>query len=298
MAQLKLDQARNSKDANNRFFRIFCALPEREINAKVSVSFSSLIDLTAIEAIRSARGAKGYRRPSYTAFVAKALAVALQEHPYANRRVFRSPWHLGGPWLHDFQAIDITVAAERSVPKREYIAFVDVMRNADQLSLEEVTEWLAELAQSDESTNRQWRELNQLIERMPWRIAAFILRLPTWIPSMWERYRGGAVLVSSPAKYGVDGVTASWAWPIGVSFGFVKPRPLVRDGQVVVCPTFQLLMNFDRRIMAGAAAARLFKRICDLLENEDEISAVIGVLDSQEDRSSSVPTITSIHEAT
>jgi len=256
-----------SRESTNRFFRVFCALPEREITAHVSVSFTSLVDLTAIEAIREDAEAAGRPKPSYTAFVVRAVSLALRQHPYANRKVFRSPWRIGGPWLHAFTRADITVAAERDVPGREYIAFVDVLRDADTKTIQQVNEWLAALAGADEESNQQWREFSSLIQRLPWRVSAWILRLPAWIPSMWEQYRGGAVLVSSPAKYGVDAVNASWAWPIGVSFGFVEPRPVVRDGLVVARPCFSVLMNFDRRVMAGAAAAKFFKHVCDLLES-------------------------------
>lgn len=258
------------KESTNRFFRIFCALPEREIEANVSVSFSSTVDLSVVEAVRAEALRSGRGKPSYTAFVIKAVSRALREYPYANRRVFRSPWRIGGPWLHDFAQADITVAAERDVPGREYIAFVDVIRHADDQSLDEINVWLGALARSNEENNQQWREFNSLIRRLPWRLTALILRLPTWIPSWWERYRGAAVLVSSPAKYGVESVTASWAWPIGISFGFVEPKPVVRDGEVVVRPCFEFLMNFDRRVMAGAAAAKFFKRVCELLEADIE----------------------------
>lgn len=257
----------DEKESTNRFFRIFCALPEREIEAHVSVSFSSTVDLGAVEAVRAAAAGAGKRKPSYTAFVIKAVARALREYPYANRRVFRSPWRPGGPWLHRFDQADITVAAERDVPGREYIAFVDVLRDADRQSLDEINAWLAALARSDEESNQQWREFSSLIRRLPWRLSALILRLPAWIPSWWVRYRGAAVLVSSPAKYGVGSVTASWAWPIGISFGYVGPKPVVRDGEVVVRPCFEFLMNFDRRVMAGAAAAKFFKRVCELIES-------------------------------
>jgi pyruvate/2-oxoglutarate dehydrogenase complex dihydrolipoamide acyltransferase (E2) component len=260
----------SQKESTNRFFRVFCALPEREIEAHVSVSFSSTIDLSAVEAARAEAAQAGQRKPSYTAFVIKAVSRALREYPYANRRVFRSPWRLGGPWLHSFGQADITVAAERDVPGREYIAFVDVLRDADSQSLDEINAWLAALARSDEESNQQWREFSSLIRRLPWRLSALILRLPAWIPSWWERYRGAAVLVSSPAKYGVGSVTATWAWPIGISFGFVQPKPVVRDGEVVVRPCFEFLMNFDRRVMAGAAAAKFFKRVCELIEAGDE----------------------------
>lgn len=263
------------KDDVRRFFRVLCALSDDDIKADVSVSFCSTIDLTAVEEIRAKAAALGGRKPSYTAFVVRAIAQALREFPYANRRVFRSPLGLA-PSLHAFASIDVAVAAERAMPGYEFVAFMDVMRKAETKSIDEINEWLAALARSDEDNNRQWRDFSNLIRRVPWRLAAFILRLPVWIPSWWERYRGAAVLVSSPAKYGVGRVVATWAWPIGVSFGLVEPRAMVRDGAIVARPCFDLMLNFDRRVMAGAAAAKFFKRICELVESGGEDAPVIS----------------------
>jgi 2-oxoacid dehydrogenases acyltransferase (catalytic domain) len=152
-----------------------------------------------------------------------------------------------------------------------------VLRNADEGSLDEIGEWLHRLGTSDTSTNEQWRTLSTLVRRFPASLASFLIRLPCWFPGLWVKYRGAAVLVSSPAKYGVDSVIAEWAWPIGVSFGLVKPRPVVRDGQIVACPVSNLVMNFDRRVMAGAQAARFFKRIVDLLEHAQvELAAMLS----------------------
>ena len=262
---MKLNKQRES---TSRFFRVFCALPEREINASVSVTFSGTIDLTAIEFRRAEAERAGQVKPSYTAFVVSAVASALREHRYANRRVFRAPWRIGGPWLYSFKQIDIAVAVEIDVPEREYVAFVDILRNADQLSLHDISSLLKTLAQSTELSNQQLRQLNLVIRYLPWRIAALILRLPAWLPSLWARYRGASVLVSSPAKYGVESVNASWAWPIGISFGYVSLKPMVFDGEIKSRPCFQFSMNFDRRTMAGGPAARFFKEICQRLEQQ------------------------------
>jgi pyruvate/2-oxoglutarate dehydrogenase complex dihydrolipoamide acyltransferase (E2) component len=35
---------------------------------------------------------------------------------------------------------------------------------------------------------------------------------------------------------------------------------------------FTFAMNFDRRVMAGAQAARFFARICDLLRHPDQLT--------------------------
>ncbi len=78
------------------------------------------------------------------------------------------------------------------------------------------------------------------------------------------------MLISSPAKYGVDAVSATWSWPLGISFGLVKTRAVVREEQVVACPTFTLSLNFDRRIMAGAPAGKFFRRIVQALETAED----------------------------
>src|SRR5262245_21473698 len=144
-------------EPKDRFFQTLCSLPEKEIRPGPAVAFTSLVDLTNVEALRSASGLSGKRKVSYTAFVVKAVALGLKEFPYANRRGFR---RLGlpflGPRLQRFQACDIAVAVERDVPGRESVAFVDVLRNADQRSLEEITDWLRDLGESDVTTNQQW----------------------------------------------------------------------------------------------------------------------------------------------
>jgi hypothetical protein len=47
----------------------------------------------------------------------------------------------------------------------------------------------------------------------------------------------------------------------------VKPRVVAREGKPVVRPTFQLTLAFDRRVMVGAAAAKVFGRLVAILEN-------------------------------
>jgi pyruvate/2-oxoglutarate dehydrogenase complex dihydrolipoamide acyltransferase (E2) component len=244
------------------FFELTSGIVQHEISPGNTVSFISEVDLTEVEALR----ANSARKPSYTAFVAKAVALALREFPYANRRLVRRWWlPFSGFALQQFLDCDIAVACEREVAGAESAAFIDVLRQADARTLEETNAWLRQLAACDLESNEQWRSFHWIATRLPRPLAALVVRLPLFFPSMWHRYRGGAVLISSPAKYGVDGVVGSWTAPLGVSFGLVKPRPVVKDGRIVACPTFQFLLNFDRRIMAGAQAARFFNRIVEIL---------------------------------
>lgn len=238
----------------------------REMNPAHSVVFTKEVDARIIEGIR--QGSK--TRPSYTAFVAKALAIALCEFPYANRRLFWSPLWPFCRLVQAFQGVDIGVACEKGDATRPTETFLDVMRGAETRTLGDMTVWLRALAQSGPATNGQWRTFLRLVYHFPSPLTFFLASvLPTWVPSLWARYRGGAAFISSPAKYGIDRVTATWSAPVCVSFGLVRERPIARDGRVIAAPTFDLVMSFDRRIMAGAQAARFFARMVQLLERAD-----------------------------
>jgi pyruvate/2-oxoglutarate dehydrogenase complex dihydrolipoamide acyltransferase (E2) component len=245
-------------------FDVLGSVVEREIKFGNTILFVEEVDLTEVERLREAAVRRGERKPSYTAIVMKAVALALREFPYANRRVYRS-WPLGRRRLQQFIDIDISVAVERDIRDVECATFVDVHRRTDQTSLADLTDWLHRLVTSDETTNEQWRQLRTGAERMPGWLARRVIALPVRSPAFWRKWRGGAVLVSSPAKYGVGTVIGCWSSPIGVTFGMVRPRPMVVDGAVVVRPAFNFGLNWDRRVMAGAQAARFFRRTVDLM---------------------------------
>jgi pyruvate/2-oxoglutarate dehydrogenase complex dihydrolipoamide acyltransferase (E2) component len=249
---------------SNRFFQVLRKIPEFELRPGPTVTFVSEVDLSEVDQLR--REAKA-QKPSYTAFVVRALALALREFPYANQRISRRVWlPLARARLQMFDHCDIAVAAERDIPGVESAAFVDIIRDANEKSLSEITLWLSDLSRSDTQTNEQWKQFSGVINGVPVWLASLLVRLPYFVPDLWDRYRGAAALVTSPAKYGVDTVAACWSWPVGVSFGLVKDRPLVKEGEIKACPTCNLICNFDRRIMAGAQAGRFFAAIVKNLE--------------------------------
>ena len=59
---------------------------EFELDYSQTVTLVAEVDLSEIEKLRDHLGAE---RPSYTALVVKALAIALREFPYANQRILR-----------------------------------------------------------------------------------------------------------------------------------------------------------------------------------------------------------------
>ena len=243
----------------------------REMHWDHTCSVLSEVDLSQVERLRARAVVDGKPKPSYTAFVIKALALALRAYPCANRRLIRRWWRpFSGLCYQQFHECDVAVGIERHVPDAECVAFTDIVRGADRLSLDEVSERLRALADCDETNNRQWREFQWLGANLPTWLASRLVALPLRLPGFWVKYRGGAAMVSSAAKYGADAVLGTWHCPVGISFGQVKKRPIVRADRIVAAPTFMLLLNFDRRLLAGGPAARFFQRIVEILEQAEE----------------------------
>ena len=255
-------------EPKNKFFEAIRAAADFELRPGPSVSFLGEVDLTQIDLLR--QKSTNIHKPSYTAFVAKAIVLSLKEFPYANRRVCRLPNFL---WLkhslQSFHQFDVAFGIERNILNSESVAFLDVIRNVDSLTVAEISSALRSLAEADGDNNPQWRSFNKIINGFPSWISNILIRLPNFFPQLWVKYRGGAVLISSPTKYGIDAVLAKQAHAVSVAFGIAKLRPVVKEGVVVPCLTFSLTLNFDRRVMAGAQGARFFKRIIDILERAD-----------------------------
>ncbi len=226
------------------------------------------IDISKIENVRNATVA-GEKRPTYTAFVAKAAAQALTESPGVNRIAIKSFF---GYRLVQLTKAHVSVAVEREDADRNLnAAFVYTIYDTDSKNLVEISNEIAGLAQSAIGSGdvrlERWRRIKHGVRVVP---LLWILKVVIWfhrhIPSLYIRNRGGALLISSPSKYGVDFVVADWPYPIGISFGLAKDRPWVDGDRVVIRKTMTITMAFDRRIVPGGPAARFLNRVCEILE--------------------------------
>jgi pyruvate/2-oxoglutarate dehydrogenase complex dihydrolipoamide acyltransferase (E2) component len=246
--------------------RLMKAIIETEIKADNMVIVHRLADFTKTEAFRKQHGL------SYTAIYAKAIANVVTRYPAANRRIIPIPvLHKIWPFVQQFNGVDVAVAAERVQEGLENVAFIDIVRDVDTTDLATIHEKIRSLQASDENNNKQWRDLNR-VARLPFFIARFLVTMPMYFPRLWQKYRGGSVLISSPGKYGMDTITTSWTSPLGLSYGYVIPRPMVVDGAVVPRLSCWLIMSFDRRLLAGRPAGIVFSEIIDLMENPEKIT--------------------------
>lgn len=243
------------------FFRVNSFIVEGEIDLSSTVTMINEVDLSKIEKFRLSHKDNKF---GYTVFVAKAVGKALKEFPEVNRRFYR-PFLFFPRLFQNFYNVDIAIASEVTDPHMAHVAYIDVLRDVQEKSLLDIQTWLLNFRNT--TSVQQWQLYSGIIKKLPYFISKILIKAPTWIPSLWVRYRGGACIISSPAKYGVDSLVASWSSPIGVSFGFAKQRVVFKEGEVKVAPTFNLTLNFDRRIISGAQGARFIARVSEILEN-------------------------------
>ncbi|HEX7359427.1 MAG TPA: 2-oxo acid dehydrogenase subunit E2 [Bryobacteraceae bacterium] len=229
----------------------------REWRTQDVVSFSQLIDFTTVGNARDRYKSQGSAAPSYTAFIVGAVASALREHPKLNRIIYRGL--TGYRWVQ-FDHIDVAVAVE-VVEGDLDIAYASIIRNADQLGLGGIADALLKLASAPKD-DLQLRRLS----RFPAPVAALLARSTRLHPKLWVRFRGGSCAVTSPGKYGVEGISAKTSWPLTFAFGKVAERPMVVDGCCVPRRSVVLSMAWHRELTTGAVAVRFFDQIVQNLQ--------------------------------
>lgn len=233
--------------------RVSCAQLFRQIN------------LTHLESDRK------IRKLSYLSYIVQAVTESMVKFPYLNQRIF--PGILSDK-IVKFKNIDISIAVERIGEGSEATAFCDTIRETSNKTIYEIDSQIKKLRNATVNNNLQWRQFSLLVKYTPKWLTKLILRLPHFFPRFWIKYRGGALLISSPAKYGVDQISASWIWPIGISYGFVELRPMQKDNKIILVPSTILTMSFDRRFIAGAQASIFFSEVCKRLENYNLIDEI------------------------
>jgi hypothetical protein len=196
----------------NRFFETLSGMNvENRGNDKVALL--SEIDMSQCLKLRSQApaGPSDEVKLSYTALVTRAIALTLREHPYANRMTLEWPFFRR---VIQLEKIHITVAVERDEPGAEQAVYAGTLRDTDTLRLPELTRELQQLARAGAPYGERWQLLLRIVKTLA-PLARALLKAPRLWPGLWVQHRGGSVMVSSPAKYGVDMLVGHWPWPIG-----------------------------------------------------------------------------------
>lgn len=171
---------------------------------------------------------EGQAVPSFNDFVVKAAALALRDFPRAN-----GAYRDGKFELYSRINVGVAVAGQDAL-------VVPTVFDADRKSLGEIA-----------------RETRALAER----VRAGAITPP--------ELSGGTFTVSNLGMFGITRFSAVINPPQAaiMAVGAMEPRPVVRDGEVVVRTLMDLTLACDHRILYGADAAQFFARVKELLES-------------------------------
>ncbi len=160
--------------------------------------------------------------------VIKIVAAALIKHPEINASFQDKA-------IRYYQHADIGVAVAI-----EDGLITPVVRAADQKSLSEIASEVREMAE---------------------RARARKLRP--------EEYTGASFSISNLGMFGIDEFTAVINPPEAaiLAVGAVTPKPVVRDGEIVVRQMMRVTMSCDHRVIDGATGARFLQTLKKILEN-------------------------------
>ena len=186
------------------------------------------VDMTQCVELRATLKASGAPVvPSFNDLVVKACAIALAEHPNAN-----GAYRDGKFERYARVNVGVAVATEGSL-------VVPTVFDADRKGLAQIA-----------------AETRALAER----VRAGAVTPP--------ELSGGTFTVSNLGMFGVRSFEAVINPPQAaiLSVGALEPRPVVRDGEVVVREQMDVELACDHRILYGAQAAEFLARVRGILE--------------------------------
>jgi pyruvate dehydrogenase E2 component (dihydrolipoamide acetyltransferase) len=165
---------------------------------------------------------------SFNDLIIKVAALALIQHPQVNASFQEKAIR-----YYERADIGVAVAIEDGL-------ITPVVRSADLKPIGEIS-----------------REVKELAERARSR------------KLMPEEYTGATFSISNLGMLGIDEFTAVINPPEAaiLAVGAVTPKPVVREGEVVVRQIMRVTMSCDHRVIDGATGARFLQTFKKLLEN-------------------------------
>lgn len=168
----------------------------------------------------------------FMSFFVKATVAALKEFPEINAQIDGDDI----VYHHD-QHIGIAVGGKKGL-------VVPVLRDADQLSFAAIERQIAEFGEKVSTNKIALAELE-----------------------------GGTFTISNGGVYGSLLSTPILNVPQSGVLGMhaIQERPVVRDGEIVICPMMYLALSYDHRLVDGRQAVGFLKRIKELVEEPEEL---------------------------
>lgn len=222
----------------------------------VSVPLVVVKRTMTLERLVKAR-AEQTERPGWTTIIAKAFCMVAREEPWL--RTFYLKW----PWPHFYElprSVVMAAIVRESFDKEVPILFK--IGAADERPLAEVEETLRRGKTAPLDEVPEFRRMLRVV-RLPQVIRRLIWAMGLNIGRQRANYFG-TIAITSLATLGSETVVANSPGPSLITYGLVRADN-----------TMELLFHWDHRIFDGVLAARVLKRLEDIMNGEiaDEIRA-------------------------
>ena len=206
------------------------------LQTMAQITMTTKVDVTELKSTREALASRWGRKVSYTILLVKALTVALRDHPLLGAKL------IGGEIVMPTKMnIGVAVALEDGL-------IVPVIRNADQLTLLEISDKIKDLAQR---ARENALEVDEVV--------------------------GGSFTITNLGLYGIDTFTPIINPPEVAILGVGRiteelalantSTSSVQAGQVTARSKLVLSLTIDHRIVDGAPGAAFLQTLTQLLEH-------------------------------
>ena len=222
------------------------------------------VDVTNAQRLLRRREAAG-EDLSFTAFLIHAVARVVDEDRimHAYRRRGR---------LILFDDVDVNTQIEAAVGGQRIVQSL-LVRSANHKSVEQITSEIRAGQREDQPSQRRYRaalaflSLPRPVRALAWR---FVLGNPEWFKRL-----GGTVGISSVGMFGPAG---GWGIPIApptlmITVGGIATKPRYVHGELQARELLDLTISVDHEVVDGAPAARFARRLAELVEQADGLSA-------------------------
>jgi pyruvate/2-oxoglutarate dehydrogenase complex dihydrolipoamide acyltransferase (E2) component len=225
-----------------------------------------LVEIDVTDPRRALRSrAKTGQSLSFTAFVMHAVARAVAEDRVLQAYRRRNKLVL-------FDDVDINTQIEGAVAGQKIVKSL-LVRAANRKTVDQITAEIRAGQRGQPADSRRYRG-TLTFARIPRPLRAVMWRLVMARPELVKRF-GGTVAVSSIGMFGPGG---GWGIPISpstlmITVGGIVTKPRYIDGVLVPRELLDLTITVDHAIVDGATAARFARRLTELLESADSVSA-------------------------
>ncbi len=233
-------------------------------------------DVTDLQKIIRQKKEQGQTDLSFTAWMLRCMALALDEH----REVHALP--SGRRKLLVFDEVDISLMVEKKTgDKKVPVPFV--LRGAQQKTVAQIWGEIEAVKQADMDRERQQYDHaksigSKLFLALPQRLRLVIWRLMLSNPRRVKKMMGTSLFTS----VGMFGKVAGWAIPCSIhpvtfTLGAITPKPRYIDGMLAERSILHMTILVDHDVVDGAPAARFMAALNELIEHPKKLFAKISL---------------------